>query len=241
MNSLTADRVAYQPGLANSQLARGEPRKNIQLLVYFLRLDKSVELTSKCISDYVWRKKSRNGTQAIESANSTSTPPSALASHKTQCNRIPKLFQWLLPLSHRHLSALIHDKLSHLIHDKSSEGPIETRRWRGGKGGGRWGGETRGWRAGGEEARHGESAARHLNDQAVIAWFLERLLSLPRRACCVIESAITSCWWARYAHSFQSNYNPMWRYIIGFKLLCWQKAGFVDATLGKINVSTLVL
>lgn len=43
----------------------------------------------------------------------------------------------------------------------------------------------------GEEARRGESAARHLNDQAVIAYFLERLLSLPRRACCVIESKIT--------------------------------------------------
>ena len=55
------------------------------------------------------------------------------------------------------------------------------------------GGETRGWRAGGEEARRTENAARHLNDRAVIAWFLERLLSLPRRACCVIESAITSC------------------------------------------------
>lgn len=79
------------------------------------------------------RKKSRNGTQTIESACSTTAPPSPLTGHKTQCNRIPKLFQWLLPLSHRHLSALIHDKLSHLIHDKSSEGPIETRRWRGGR------------------------------------------------------------------------------------------------------------
>lgn len=43
----------------------------------------------------------------------------------------------------------------------------------------------------GEEARRVESAARHLNDQAVIAQFLERLLSLPRRACCVRESGIT--------------------------------------------------
>lgn len=107
-----------------------------------------MKLASKWISDYVWRKKSRNGTQATESANSTSTSPSSLACHKTQCNRIPKLFQWLLPLSHRHLSALIHDKLSHLIHDKSSEGPIETRRWRGGE---RGRARTRGWSAGGKD------------------------------------------------------------------------------------------
>lgn len=136
-----------------------------QLLVCFPNLDKSMKLASKWISDYVWRKKSRNGTQATESANSTSTSLSPLACHKAQCNRIPKLFQWLLPLSHRHLSALIHDKLSHLIHDKSSEGPIETRRW-GGGGWGCWGQEDG---ALGEKTRHRESAARHLNDLAVIA------------------------------------------------------------------------
>lgn len=68
-----------------------------------------------------------------ESTDSTSTSLPPLAPHKTRRNRIPELFQSLLPLSHRHLSALIHDKLSHLIHDKSSEGPIETSRWRGGK------------------------------------------------------------------------------------------------------------
>lgn len=39
------------------------------------------------------------------------------------------------------------------------------------------------------EARRRESAAWHLNDQAVIAWFYrERLLALPRRACCSLES-----------------------------------------------------
>lgn len=69
-----------------------------------------------------------------ESSASTSTSLPPLALHKTRRNRIPELFQSLLPLSHRHLSALIHDKLSHLIHDKSSEGPIETTRWRRGRG-----------------------------------------------------------------------------------------------------------
>lgn len=69
-----------------------------------------------------------------ESSDSTSTSLPPLALHKTRRNRIPELFQSLLPLSHRHLSALIHDKLSHLIHDKSSEGPIETSRWRRGRG-----------------------------------------------------------------------------------------------------------
>lgn len=69
-----------------------------------------------------------------ESSTSASLPPLGL--HKTQPNRIPELFQSLLPLSHRHLSALIHDKLSHLIHDKSSEGPIETSGWRVRGGGG---------------------------------------------------------------------------------------------------------
>lgn len=132
-----------------------------QLLVRFPNLDKSMKLASKWISDYVWRKKSRNGTQTTESANSTSTSPSPLACHKAQCNRIPKLFQWLLPLSHRHLSALIHDKLSHLIHDKSSEGPIETRRWGGG-------GEDKRMESWGKRPGT-ESAARHLNDLAVIA------------------------------------------------------------------------
>lgn len=69
-----------------------------------------------------------------ESTDSTSTSlPPLPPPHKTRRNRIPELFQSLLPLSHRHLSALIHDKLSHLIHDKSSEGPIETSRWRGGQ------------------------------------------------------------------------------------------------------------
>lgn len=68
-----------------------------------------------------------------ESTDSTSTSLPPLAPHKTRRNRIPELFQSLLPLSHRHLSALIHDKLSHLIHDKSSKGPIETSRLRGGK------------------------------------------------------------------------------------------------------------
>lgn len=67
-----------------------------------------------------------------ESSVSTSTSLPPLGLHKTQPNRIPELFQSLLPLSHRHLSALIHDKLSHLIHDKSSEGPIETSGWKGG-------------------------------------------------------------------------------------------------------------
>lgn len=60
------------------------------------------------------------------STDSTSASLPPLGLHKTQRNRIPELFQSLLPLSHRHLRALIHDKLSHLIHDKSSEGPIET-------------------------------------------------------------------------------------------------------------------
>lgn len=126
--------------------------KPIKLVVYFPNLDESIKLASKWISDYVWREKlkKKKGTQATESANSTSTSPFLLACHKTQCNRIPKLFQWLLPLSHRHLSALIHDKLSHLIHDKSSEGPIETRRWRGVEGGRA---STRGWSAGGKHQR----------------------------------------------------------------------------------------
>lgn len=146
----------------------------------FCSLDTSMEPTSKWIYDYVWReKKSRNGTQAIETANSTSTPPSLLAGHKTQCNRIPKLFQWLLPLSHRHLSALIHDKLSHLIHDKSSEGPIETRRW------------SEGGVCGWGDKRRRPTAERVLLGTWMIGQllpsFLERLLSLARRACCVIE------------------------------------------------------
>ena len=135
--------------------------------IYNLWSSYSVELTSKWISDYVWREKvkerytrHRNCQFNLHSA----PPPPPLAGHKTQCNRIPKLFQWLLPLSHRHLSALIHDKLSHLIHDKSSERPIETRRWR--QGGWEGGAEDGGLR---EEARRKECAARHLNDQAVIA------------------------------------------------------------------------
>lgn len=80
-----------------------------------------------------------------ESTDSTSTSLPPLAPYETRRNRIPELFQSLLPLSHRHLSALIHDKLSHLIHDKSSEGPIETSRWRGGG------------QEGGERTRQGES------------------------------------------------------------------------------------
>lgn len=75
-----------------------------------------------------------------ESTDSTSTSLPPLGPYKTQPNRIPELFQSLLPLSHRHLSALIHDKLSHLIHDKSSEGPIETSGWKG-RGRGREDGE----------------------------------------------------------------------------------------------------
>lgn len=133
-----------------------------RVLVYFSNSDRSMKLASKWISDYVWREKSQeNGTRATESANSTSAhlptpaqpPATLLGCHKTQCNRIPKLFQWLLPLSHGHLSALIHDKLSHLIHDKSSEGPIETRRWKGGGLEGKGRPRTRGWSAGGRKKR----------------------------------------------------------------------------------------
>lgn len=87
------------------------------------------------------KKKAAVKAESSESSTSASLPPLGL--HKTQPNRIPELFQSLLPLSHRHLSALIHDKLSHLIHDKSSEGPIETSGWRVGGGSG---GRTRGWR-----------------------------------------------------------------------------------------------
>lgn len=78
-----------------------------------------------------------------ESTDSTSASLPPLGLQKTQRNRIPELFQSLLPLSHRHLSALIHDKLSHLIHDKSSEGPIETSGWKGGGRGQEDGGKTR--------------------------------------------------------------------------------------------------
>lgn len=122
-------------GLVSGQLSRNTCRK--WWMRRELKTSGQVSEWSSPLSEYLIMcgGKSRNGTQAIETANSTSTP-STLAGHKTQCNRIPKLFQWLLPLSHRHLSALIHDKLSHLIHDKSSEGPIETRRWRAGGGGG---------------------------------------------------------------------------------------------------------